>query len=329
MKARRQTMSLLHEKAIRPSDEDLQDLEAQIDAWTVAGRVTCVVEDLVRLNVRSVMRLVVGRVDAELERRLATLLAVLTPVVEKGTGLSRLGSLVSRSHRRAQRGERDMARVLARVVASSPGDSLAPRLLASGIDEATVLNLTTALMLAGALVPAAAGAWVLALLAAHPDWQERARNHTSARSAVVSESLRLYPPTWLVTRTVAHDGVYAGWSLRQGDEVVLSPYISHRRPDVFEDPTAFRPDRWIGSGAVQRPPSHHYFPYGAGARRCVAAGLATRRLEMLIEGVTATSVVSVSHLPRSASTTSTLLPEDLTLHVATRHCQLSAEQRQE
>ena len=79
------------------------------------------------------------------------------------------------------------------------------------------------MLLTGTLVPTAAGAWVLALLTAHPDWQDRVRANPEVRAWVVSEALRLYPPTWLISRTVARDGVYAGWRLRSGDEVVISP----------------------------------------------------------------------------------------------------------
>ncbi|MCD5315212.1 cytochrome P450 [Kineosporia babensis] len=146
------------------------------------------------------------------------------------------------------------------------------------------------------------------MLAAHPQWQERARTDETARTWLINETLRLYPPTWLISRMVAQDGIYAGWRLRAGDELVLSPYVSHRDAQVFPDPEEFRPERWNGL----HPRINEYFPFGAGARRCVGAELSLARLDHLVREVLQAGTVE-GPAPTGMSTTITLVPQNLRL----------------
>jgi len=313
MSARRLATPAVHRTATSSDDRGRVELSDQLDSWTAAAGPVRVVEDLTRLNLRASVRLVAGDPDPRLEAGTLALLPSLVAVVDNGTRLPGPLAFLSRRHRRARRADEALRNHIAALADSMPRPGgVVGELADTGVTRTTIANLAVAMLLAGTLVPAAAGAWVLALLTANPDWQDRVRADPAARTWVISETLRLYPPTWLISRTVARDGVYAGWHLRAGDEVVVSPYVSHRDPAVFPEPEKFVPERW----ADLRPGIAEYFPFGAGARRCVAADLSLRRLDELVQQVLQRATRLSGGAPRSISTTSTLFPADLRVRFA-------------
>ncbi|MER7008088.1 cytochrome P450 [Dactylosporangium sp. NPDC000555] len=313
MSARRRATSAVHRTATDGDATGQVELSHQIDAWTAAAAPVSVVEDLTRLNLRASVRLVAGGPDPGLETGTLALLPRLIAVVDDGTRLPGPFAMLVRRHRHARRDDQALRDHVLALADSAPGSGgIVGELAGTEVDRATIANLAVAMLLAGTLVPAAAGAWILALLAANPTWQDRSRADPEARTSVINEALRLYPPTWLISRTVAADGVYAGWSLRAGDEVVISPYVSQRDPVVFPEPERFAPERWAGL----RPGIAQYFPFGAGARRCVAAELSLRRLDELVQQVLRRATRLSGGFPRSMSTTSTLFPADLRVRFA-------------
>ncbi|MFS7871757.1 cytochrome P450 [Streptomyces asiaticus] len=125
-------------------------------------------------------------------------------------------------------------------------------------------------------------AWALHLLATNPDVQHRLQAETDQVLAggkvdpahlpsldlaarVVTETLRLYPPAWMMTRAVRQDTELGGVRLKGGSTIVLSPYLLHRRADLYPEPDRFDPDRWLGG----QPDRAAYIPFGAGARKCI------------------------------------------------------------
>jgi len=124
-------------------------------------------------------------------------------------------------------------------------------------------------------------AWSLDLLARHPDVQAHLRREAEAAATfdpdrlpyaarVVSEVLRLYPPTWLIVRLAAGDDLLpSGAALRAGTKVYVSPWVLQRDPRWFPEPERFDPERFAGS---MRPSA--YLPFGLGPRQCIGEGLA-------------------------------------------------------
>jgi cytochrome P450 len=128
-------------------------------------------------------------------------------------------------------------------------------------------------------------AWTWYLLARHPDIDERlavelervlcGRPPTAEDFAdlqytgcVLSESMRLYPPTWIYTRVpLADDRLPSGHDVKQGWTLYLCPYVMHRHPDYFPDPERFDPDRF--SEDRQERPKLAYFPFGGGPHTCI------------------------------------------------------------
>ncbi len=85
---------------------------------------------------------------------------------------------------------------------------------------------------------------------------------------VLTESMRLLPPAWAIGRRALADGEVGGYVIPAGAVVVVSPYLVHHDHRWYEDPEAFRPERWTEEERGKRP-RHAYFPFGMGSRMCV------------------------------------------------------------
>lgn len=138
-------------------------------------------------------------------------------------------------------------------------------------------------------------AWTLFLLSQHPAVADALHDELSGElhgeaptleqlprlpllDRVVKESLRLFPPAPFTTRLTTKPTEVEGVPLPTGSEVVVSFYHTHRDPDVFADPTSFRPDRWERCD----PSPWEYLPFGAGARQCIGAGFASLELRIVL-----------------------------------------------
>jgi cytochrome P450 len=114
-------------------------------------------------------------------------------------------------------------------------------------------------------------------------------------NGVVRETLRLYPPSAISLRFVAQDFEFAGKRVRRGSTLMFSPYITHRMPDLWAEPLAFRPQRWDPSEPGYRTHhSHEYLPFVPGPHRCVGAELAVMELTVMLARVLTRSSL---HLP--------------------------------
>jgi cytochrome P450 len=151
-----------------------------------------------------------------------------------------------------------------------------------GLSDAELADQVAVLLLAGAETTSAAVVWSWHLLSGHPEilaglhaetdavlgrdvagWDHLPRLDLTAR--VVREALRLYPPAWAIPRTCVRETSLAGRTLPAGSIVVFSPYVLHRRPDVYPQPDRFDPDRWAAPAAHRT----SFLPFGAGATRCI------------------------------------------------------------
>jgi cytochrome P450 len=90
---------------------------------------------------------------------------------------------------------------------------------------------------------------------------------------VLKESLRLYPPAWLIVRTPIEPDVLGGYLFPAGAPLLLSQYVVHRHPSHWDTPEAFDPERWTPERSASRH-SFAYFPFGGGSRFCTGHGLA-------------------------------------------------------
>ena len=85
---------------------------------------------------------------------------------------------------------------------------------------------------------------------------------------VLSESMRLYPPAWIVTREALEDVEVGGYTVPKGATVLISQWAVHHDERYYPQPLQFDPQRWTPDQIAARP-KMSYFPFGAGARVCI------------------------------------------------------------
>lgn len=99
-------------------------------------------------------------------------------------------------------------------------------------------------------------------------------------SQIVSESLRLYPPPWLIPRTtLREDRLPSGNSIPAGGQVFLSPWRTQRDSRFFAEPLEFKPERFAAAAAW---PDGAYFPFGLGPRHCIGETVARTQLALIL-----------------------------------------------
>jgi cytochrome P450 family 135 len=99
--------------------------------------------------------------------------------------------------------------------------------------------------------------------------------------AVVKETLRVRPVIVDVARKLTRDTEIAGWKLPAGTLVLPAIAVLHKRPDLYESPEEFRPERWIESN----PESYAWIPFGGGVRRCIGASFAQVEMRTVLREV--------------------------------------------
>ncbi|MCA9710729.1 MAG: cytochrome P450 [Myxococcales bacterium] len=152
------------------------------------------------------------------------------------------------------------------------------------------------LVTAGHETTANALLWTLLLLAQHPrvyaDLRDELRDalHGEAPTveqlprlplldAVVKESLRLLPPTYMMFIRRAGEAFALGpYALPQGSRVLLSALVTHHMPEVWPDPERFDPGRW----ETRKPSAFEFLPFGAGPRLCLGASFAEQEIRVLL-----------------------------------------------
>ena len=204
-----------------------------------------------------------------------------------------------------------------------------------GMSDRELADQVAVLLLAGGETTSSAVVWALHLLNGHPQvrralhaevdavlggrvatWEDLPRLELTAR--VVHEALRLYPPAWAIPRTCVRETTLAGKTVRAGTMMVFSPYILHRRADLFTQPQTFDPDRWLATGDAA-PRRGSFLPFGAGAAKCIGEDFGLTEAVLIVSSVaaswdlTAKPGTTVSARPRSV-----LAPSKLPVYLTRR-----------
>jgi len=99
----------------------------------------------------------------------------------------------------------------------------------------------------------------------------------------IKEILRLYTPGVLTGRTAVEDFEFAGYTVPKGTKVLYSQYVTHRMPELWPQPLAFRPERWDPSAPdYQEQVPYSWVPFGGGHRHCIGFTFAELELRALI-----------------------------------------------
>ena len=139
------------------------------------------------------------------------------------------------------------------------------------------------LLVAGHETSATSLAWALEALVRHPTVLARLREEVDSGEdayldAVIKETLRLRPVIALVLRRLTEPMEIGGRLLPAGATVAPCIYLLHRRPDVYADPRAFRPERFL----EQPPGTYTWIPFGGGVRRCLGASFAQFEMKVVL-----------------------------------------------
>ena len=168
----------------------------------------------------------------------------------------------------------------------------------AGLSDLEVRDQVMTFIGAGHETTAVALAWAWYLLARHPHVEARVRAEVEhalggrrptfddlprlpVTRNVIEETLRLYPPVYAVARDVLADDVIAGYRVPRGTTVALSPFITHRLPELWPEPGKFDPDRFTAARAEGRP-RFAWFPFLGGPHQCIGQEFAMMEATLIV-----------------------------------------------
>ena len=197
-------------------------------------------------------------------------------------GRERLDATIYRliAERRASREDRGDLLSMLLLAQDTEGDG-------GGMSDTQLRDEAMTLLLAGHETTANLLAWTWYLLAQHPEVERRLHDEIDAvpaetlgaddlarlpyARAVLAESMRLFPPAWIVGRRALEEYPIDEHVLPARAIVLVSQWVVHRDPRWWPDAEQFQPERWLPGGSALDPerPKFSYFPFGAGTRVCI------------------------------------------------------------
>jgi cytochrome P450 len=197
-------------------------------------------------------------------------------------------------HRRMRRAVAALDGVVYRLIADrrragdDVGDVLSTLLLSrdddgTGMTDHQIRDEVMTLLLAGHETTANALSWTLHALGRHPEARARVEAEADALGRaptpddvarlpftlmVLEEAMRLWPPAYVMGRQAVRDVTVGGYHFPAGAVVIINIWGLHRRPSVYPEPNAFRPERFAPEAKKARPRGA-YLPFGAGPRVCI------------------------------------------------------------
>jgi cytochrome P450 len=183
------------------------------------------------------------------------------------------------------------------------GDDLLAMLLEAvdedgGMSDQQVRDEAVTLVLTGHETVATSLTWTWYLLSQHPEVEMNLTQELdevlSGRTPtfddlprlryatnIIKESMRLYPPGWIIAREAVQDCRIGGYDVPGGTQLVMCQWTMHRDARWFADPLAFNPDRWTPEFEAGLP-KFAYFPFGGGARRCIGDSFAMMEATLVL-----------------------------------------------
>ncbi|MFD5076531.1 cytochrome P450 [Streptomyces sp. NPDC058371] len=171
------------------------------------------------------------------------------------------------------------------------------------LDDGQVLDQVITFLVAGSETTASTLAFVFHLMGTLPEVEKRV--HAEVDEAlggrtpvyddlsalpytrnVITEALRLYPPSWMAMRVAAEDVELGGRTIAAGTMILYSAYALHHNPELFPDPETFDPGRWEEERSAQVPRGA-LLPFGAGSHKCIGDVLALTETALIVATVAA------------------------------------------
>jgi cytochrome P450 len=285
-----------HGERMRAYEATVREVvESDLESWP-RGEAFAAHPRMQAVTLEVIVRAVFGVTDAGRGDRLRELLRALLDAtasfgLQFGFMLARrFGGPDPLARLRALRQQID-ALLLEEIAArrGSPGEDILSLLLQARFEDGEpmsdqeVCDQLVTLLVAGHETTATALAWTLELLAHHPAALERLqREHEpDYLKAVINESLRLRPVVPLAGRRLTSELRVDGHVLPEGTDVTPAIWLTHTREDVYPEPFAFRPERFL-DGA---PPGYAWVPFGGGMRRCLGAAFAEMEMRVALGAI--------------------------------------------
>ena len=186
-----------------------------------------------------------------------------------------------------------------RALADDGGDDILSMLLraeyddGSRMEELEVRDQLLSILSAGHETTAIAMAWTLYWLHRQPEKLDRLLEEISQRAptgdpealtqipyldAVVNESLRIHPVIPDVPRKLCQDAELMGYKLKAGTSVGAVAFLTHRDPDIYEQPEKWIPERFLDRKFTP----FEFYPFGGGNRRCIGAAFASFEAKVVL-----------------------------------------------
>jgi len=183
------------------------------------------------------------------------------------------------AERRAEEGFEERDDILSLLMAARFEDG-------GGLSDVDLRDQLLTLLLAGHETTATALGWTFDLLLRHAGSLQRLRDSLEAGEdeylrATISESLRLRPVVPLAGRRLSVDLEAGDLHLPAGTDVTPAIWLAHTRADVYPEPFAFRPERFLD----EAPDTYAWIPFGGGVRRCLGAAFAEFEMRVVLRGV--------------------------------------------
>ncbi len=307
-----------HGERMRAYEDTVREVaEREIDSWP-EDLPFALHPSMQAVTLEVILRAVFGVTDSDSDRDRGAQLRRLLPLLlgETASPALQFRVLLARRMGRLHRG--DPLQRLARLIGEidevllaqiaerrsdpslSEHDDILSLLLAARFEDGTAMSdreirdqLVT-LLLAGHETTATALAWTFDLLLHYPATLARLTAEIDAGEedaylrAVIVESLRLRPVVPLAGRRLASDLNVNGLSLPAGTDVTPAIWLTHTRADLYPEPYAFRPERFLDSP----PTTYGWIPFGGGIRRCLGAAFAEMEMRIVIQAIVERAVLA-------------------------------------
>ncbi len=193
------------------------------------------------------------------------------------------------------------------------------------MEEDQVIDEILILVIAGHETTANALSFALYLLANHPHELEKLKSATAGLSldatvrneqlsAVINETMRLYPPAWISDRVALQDDHFKGFRIPKDTIMVLFYYGLHRDAQYFDDPADFKPGRFLKKNSDKDKPKAFY-PFGSGPRLCIGNNFAMAEMAIFLEEFVSNFTVKATGLKPGVKPLVTLRPDKVFLGV--------------
>lgn len=274
--------------------------DAEIDAWPV-GEAFSLLPSLQALTLNVMLRAVFDAENAAFQAELRRRVRAVIDSVARPWGMVVLGAVMRGSRRRAAQDfaarKRAIDELLYPEIArrrtdpdlEQRDDVFSELLLArdeegKGLTDREVRDELLTLLMAGHETTATALAWTFDLLLHHPRVLERARaREQEYLDAIAKEALRVRTVIPGVGRVVqGRPFALNGYEIPAGMEINPSIRTMHMRADLYPEPRAFKPERFLGADA---PDTYAWLPFGGGTRRCLGASFAMTEMRVVLDRV--------------------------------------------